>query len=78
MNKFLEFLDKHEIGFAHSLTLVGLVFVVFQLHQSNEHKRWENYNSLNLRYYELYSKIPKELGTDSCKPFEAQAKEVKV
>ncbi len=70
MNKVFRFMKRYEAIFSHVFTLIGLAFIAYQLYQSNKHKRWENYNSLNLRYYELYSSIPEALENDSCKPFE--------
>jgi len=76
--KIFAFIKTYESVIAHVLTILGIAIVVYQLMQSNEHKRWENYNSLNLRYYSLYSEIPTVLKSDSCKPFKFQDKKVKV
>lgn len=52
------------VGIAVSAIGLGLIFL--QVLQVNEHKRWENYNSMNLRYYEWYDKKPTELAADAC------------
>lgn len=72
-----KFLKKYELVIAHALTLVGIGFVVAQLYQSNEHKRWENFNDLNIRYYEWYSNIPENLNNDLCGPFEELDEQIK-
>lgn len=77
MEKIASFLKKYEVVFAHGLTLVGIGFVVVQLYQSNEHKRWENFNDLNIRYYEWYSNTPKDLDDDLCSPFDEQNEKIK-
>jgi len=71
------FFKKYEIVIAHSLTILGLAFVFYQLYQSNEHKRWENYNAMNLRYYEWYANMPQNMDVDTCVPFSEQKQEVK-
>lgn len=71
------FLKKFELYIAHFFTIVGLAAVFYQLHQSNEHKKWENYNEMNHRYYEWYAKMPPGMETDSCVPFEKQDQVVK-
>ena len=72
-----QFLSKYETSIAHLLTIVGLIFVWLQLHQSNEHKKWENYNAMNLRYYEWYANMPPNMDVDTCTPFSEQRQQVK-
>ena len=62
---------------AHVLTIFALFAVFYQLHQVNEHKRWENFNELNIRYYDWYSNIPDNLDTEICEPFEQQDENIK-
>jgi len=71
------FLRRYENAIAHLLTILGLGLVVYQLYQGNEHKRWENYNAMNLRYYEWYANMPENMDIDSCVPFPEQKQEVK-
>lgn len=71
------FFKKYEPYLAHALTIIGLFLVFYQLHQSNEHKKWENYNAMNLRYYEWYSSFPENIEVDSCLPFDQQPQRVK-
>ncbi|MBI1424430.1 MAG: hypothetical protein GC149_13380 [Gammaproteobacteria bacterium] len=73
----LKILRKYEALIAHLFTITGLVFVWLQLHQSNEHKKWENYNAMNLRYYEWYANMPDKMDVDTCVPFSKQPQEVK-
>lgn len=72
-----KFLSKYEALIAHLFTIAGLVFVWLQLHQSNEHKKWENYNAMNLRYYEWYANMPPNMDVDTCTPFSEQPQQVK-
>lgn len=58
------------------LALIGLFFTYnqlsitnAQLEQGNFHKRWQNYNELNLRYAQLYDSMPDEMAIDSGKEF---------
>jgi len=39
------------------VALIGLYFVHGQLKQSNEHKRWDNYNSMNNIYRQMYVRL---------------------
>jgi len=59
------------------LSLIGLLFVWLQLKQANEHKQWENYNAMNLRYYEWYSTMPDGISIDPCMPFSKRPPAVK-
>ena len=59
------------------LTVVALIAVWRQLYQGNEHRKWETYNAMNLRYSEWYAKMPRDMDVDSCLPFDKQDAEVK-
>jgi len=78
MNYIKIYFVKYAAWVTHVVTIIGLFFVAYQVYQGNEHKKWENYNSLNIRYYELYSQIPEVLEHDSCIPFENHEKKIKV
>ena len=73
----LKFFKNYGEIIAHTFTFIGLFLVVYQLYQGNENKRWENYNVMNLRYYEWYSKIPENAAIDTCEPFSKQSNETK-
>jgi len=36
---------------------IGLYFVYGQLNQANQHKRWDNYNTMNNVYREMYNRL---------------------
>lgn len=38
-------------------TIVGLGFVFSQLQQANQHKRWDNYNTMNQVYRGMYNNL---------------------
>jgi len=76
MNQESSTFKKYESYVAHFFTILGLLVVIYQLNQTNEHKRWENFNGLNIRYYEWYSNIPKNLNKGICSPFEKQNEKV--
>ncbi|SFO38634.1 hypothetical protein [Nitrosospira briensis] len=48
----------------------GLYLTYEQLEQANGHKRWQNYNELNIRYAELYRNIPKDIASNEKREFE--------
>src|SRR5687768_12283155 len=48
----------------------GLYLTYEQLEQANGHKRWQNYNELNIRYAELYRNIPKDIASNEKCEFE--------
>ena len=72
-----KFLSEYGALIAHLLTIVSLILVWLQLYQSNEHKKWENYNAMNLRYYEWYANMPPNMDVDTCIPFSKQPQQVK-
>jgi hypothetical protein len=41
-----------------------------QLEQVNNQQRWQNYNEMNIRYAELYGRIPKEIASGCSGSFE--------
>jgi hypothetical protein len=59
------------------VSIIGVGYVYSQLHQANEHKKWENYNLMTRRYYEWFSNVPAGMETDSCVPFGTQNDAVK-
>lgn len=48
----------------------GLYLTYEQLEQANAHKRWQNYNELNIRYAELYRNIPRDIASNEKREFE--------
>ena len=73
---------KNEFSLALStvsliVSIFGVWYVHSQLQQANEHKKWENYNSMNRRYYEWFAKVPVGMDVDSCAPFATQEDAVK-
>ena len=42
------------------ITILGIALVGFQLSQSNSHKRWDNYNSMNNVYRQMYTQLQGE------------------
>jgi len=59
------------------VSIFGLLLIFSQLDQVTEHKKWENYNAMNLRYYKWYSQMPDGMDKDSCVPFKERTMEVK-
>jgi len=39
------------------IAIAGILTVVYQLHQSNKHKKWDNYNAMNAAYHSLYQDV---------------------
>ena len=42
------------------VTIVGIGFVWFQLSQANQHKRWDNYNTMNNVYRQMYVQLQED------------------
>ena len=52
------------------VAMLGMYFTYAQLQQANEHKRWQNYNELNVRYAELYKTLPEDIASGKKCDFE--------
>lgn len=52
------------------VAIVGMRFTYAQLEQTNDHKRWQNYNELNIRYAELYKELPNGIPSNERLEFE--------
>ena len=59
-------------------TVAGLVVVIIQLHQADEHQRWSNYNELNIHYSNWLSNKPKEISMDCFKPYSELSSKSKI
>lgn len=45
--------------------IVASVGILYAANQNNEHRRWQNYNEMNLRYSDLYDSMPDKVAKDS-------------
>jgi hypothetical protein len=52
------------------VAIVGMGFTYAQLEQTNDHKRWQNYNEVNIRYAELYKGLPPDIASKETLKFE--------
>lgn len=75
------FFAKHAVAWgtliAAIVAAIGLTFTCIQLKQNNFHKKWQNYNELNLRYSQLYDSMPDEVENDTGKDFSVLKHEAK-
>jgi len=69
MDKIFTFFKKHGNTIALWGTFLSVLIGLYALMQTNEHKKWQNYNEMNLRYYKLYSDMPDKIAVDSGKEF---------
>lgn len=44
--------------------IVAIIGIWFASAQNNRHRRWQNYNEMNLRYSVLYENMPSEVAQD--------------
>ena len=84
MQKFISWLNANSEPYAHWATVLALIaaciggyFAYAQLSLANEHKRWQNYNDMNVRYAELYKNIPEEIASGCSGNFEKLEQEEK-
>ena len=72
-NQFRRSQKKDSIITSENVTIFfgffGLVFVISQMSQSNSHKKWDNYNSMNQAYGSLYAQISSEMLDEPCRHF---------
>jgi hypothetical protein len=84
MQKIITWLKANSEPYAHWATVLTLLaaciggyFAYAQLSLANEHKRWQNYNDMNIRYAELYKSIPEEIASGCSGNFEKLEPETK-
>lgn len=84
MQKIRNWLRANSEPYAHWATVLALIaaciagyFAYAQLSLANEHKRWQNYNDMNVRYAELYKSIPEEIASGCSGNFEKLEPEAK-
>lgn len=73
MRKVFQWLLEKSNLFAHWATFFSMVLTLIvvylgykQLELVNEQRRWQNFNDMNVRYADLYRKIPLEI-TSGCR-----------
>ncbi len=47
--------------FTFIVAVAAIMMAYFQLKQSNDQTKWQNYNEMNVRYAALYESIPKDI-----------------
>jgi len=68
--KIIKFFWINSEKISHWATVLGIVVAAIggylaysQLAQANEHRSWQNYNDMNIRYADLYKEIPEDIAT---------------
>ena len=80
-NSYVKRKGRSSLINGNSLTAIfgffGLIFVILQMSQSNSHKKWDNYNSMNQAYGSLYANISTDMLDKPCRHFSQLSKSEK-
>lgn len=60
ISKLLKWLEN-QISFTNFLSTIGVVVIIFQLHNSNMYKQYDNFLYFNKIYDEWYDEMPQEI-----------------
>lgn len=76
----MQWLQENSQVFAHWFTVIGVIAAIYvacnQFEQIKEQRRWQNFNDMNIRYAELFIKIPEEI-VAGCHPVDFEKLEPK-